>query len=415
MNVYGRMGRAVLCGACVAGLGWMVGCRTVPDEQKMRELRGQAAEERLHELAEKLPAEGSVYVSGALKLSDAVEKAIEKNLSLKQARQAREIARGRIQASYTEALPSLDLTGGYTRLDDDLATLQNGVETRGRFQDQTFVGLRVTQPLFNGRIGAALRAAQLYATWAEMGIRQAQEDVVYAVIVAYYNAILSAHLLDVNLAALETAEGQLSDVRARRRQGMASNYDELRAEVEVSNFKAEVLGAQNEKDLAYTTLFRLIGASPESEVELTDAIPLVMEDITFEAAARLALERRADLAEAEYAVRMQRESVAVVKSRYLPEISGFVSQEWASPDPHNSRSSDWGDEWMAGVQVSLPIFDGLGRRGQLIEERAKLEQLELGLRDTEEKVISQIRQLVLSLKTAEEFANSQSQNLKTAK
>ena len=38
----------------------------------------------------------------------------------------------------------------------------------------------------------------------------------------------------------------------------------------------------------------------------------------------------------------------------------------------------------------------------------------IALRDTEEKVVSEIRQAVLSLKTAEEFAYSQNQNLETA-
>lgn len=396
----------------VAGL--LAGCTHVPDEQEMRDLRSTAAATRLHELREKLPTEGSVYVTGELSLHEAIQQALEKNLSLKQAREEREIARGRILASYTEALPTIELTGSYTRLDDDLATVVDGVEMKGRFQDQTSVGVRLTQPLFNARVGVAFRAARLYTLWAETGIRQSEEDIRYAVIAAYYDAILSGNLLAVNEAALETAAAQFSDVQARRRQGMASNYEVLRAEVEVSNFKAQVLQATNDKDLAYTTLYRLIGASPESDVVLVDLIPLVEESITFDEAARIALANRADLAAAEYALRMQRENLNTVRARYFPEVSGFVAQEWANPDPHDSKMDDWGDEWRAGIQLSLPIFDGLDRHGQMVQERAKLRQLELALRDAEEQVVSMIRQLVLSLKTAEEFAASQSKNLKTA-
>ena len=51
----------------------------------------------------------------------------------------------------------------------------------------------------------------------------------------------------------------------------------------------------------------------------------------------------------------------------------------------------------------------------MIQERAKLRQLEIGLQDAEERATSQIRQAVLSLATAAEFARSQSQNLETAK
>ena len=401
-------------GGIGASVAILSGCLRVPNAQEMRDLRAEKAETRLLELSEKKSAEGSAYLSGDLRLADAIAKALELNLSLQQARQARDISRGRIQESYSEVLPALDLTGDYLRRDEESGTTQNGTYGTTRYPDQYGAGLKLTQPLFNGRIGAALRTAKLYRTWAEMGIRQAEEDLRYETVSAYYNAILSGHLLEVNLAALETAERQLADTQARRRQGMASNYDELRAQVEVSNFRAQVLQARNGKDVAQTTLFRLIGASPESDVKLVDAIPLVMEEIAFAEALGTALERRADLAEAEYAVRMQRESVAAAQSRYLPEVSGYALQEWANPDPHDSSRDEWGDEWQAGVQLSLPIFDGLDRRGALVQERAKLRQCEIALRDVEEKAISQIRQLVRSLKTAEEFANSQSQNLETA-
>ena len=413
-NRIGLRPQAVLYGIMVCATLWS-GCMSVPDAREMRALRAEKSETRLRELSEKAPAVGAVYVSGDLSLAEAVSKAMELNLSLQQARQEREISRGRIQASYSEVLPALALSGDYVRRDEELGTMRDGVYTTTRYEDQYSAGLDLTQPLFNGRAGAALRAGKLYRLWAETGIRRAEEDVRFEVVSAYYQAVLSAHLLEVNLASLETAERQLADTKARRRQGMASNYDELRAEVEVSNFRAQVLQARNAKDVARTALFRLIGASPESDVKLVDSIPLVIEEITFDGALRTALECRADLAEAEYAVRMQRENVNNARSRYWPEISGHLSQEWANPDPHDSSRDAWGDEWQAGVQVSLPLFDGLDRRGVLIQERAKLKQYEIALCDIEEKVISQVRQLVLSLKTAEEFANSQSRNLETAK
>ena len=392
------------------------GCASVPDAEDMRALRAEKSGARLAELSDKAAStNGAAYLSGDLRLADALERANAMNLSLRRARQEREIARGRIQASYSSALPSLDLTGNYLRLDRELGSTRDGVYSVTRFQDQYSAGLDLAQPLFNGRIGPALRAGKLYRLWAETGIRQAEEDVRYEVVRAYYAAVLSAHLLEVNLASLRTAERQATDTKARRKQGMASNYDELRAEVEVSNFRAKVLQSRNDKDVAETALFRLIGASPESDVALVDSIPLVIEDIEFEDALRIALERRADLAGAEYALRLQRESVAEALSKYWPELSGFASQAWSNPDPHESSRNEWGDEWRAGLRASLPLFDGLARRGALIQERAKLRQQEIALRDTEDKTISQVRQLVLSLKTAAEFANSQSRNLETAK
>lgn len=391
------------------------GCLGVPDAEQMRQIRAESADQRLADLARKATTDRGVYLSGPMLLSEAVALALGYNRQLRQEAEGREIARGRIQASYAEALPALDLTGNYLRRDEELGTTVGGTYVVTRYQDQYNAGLKLTQPLFNGRIGAALRTARLYDAWTEAGIRVAEENVQRETIRAYYAAVLSEHLLAVRQQALATAERQLANAQARRRQGMASNYDELRAQVEVSNFRAQVLQARNDKDLAYTTLYRLIGASPESAVEPVDEIPLVEEPMDFATAARSALAQRADLIEAEYALRMQRESVAAARGRYLPEISGYAAQTWADPDPHDSGRDAWGDEWQAGVQASLPLFDGLDRRGTLIQERAKLRQAEIALEDAEERAISEIRQAVLSLKTAEEFARSQSQNLDTAR
>ena len=407
--------RAGTIAAAAALLALGAGCVGVPDDAQLRAIRAEAADRRLDDLAQKTTTDSGVYLSGPLLLWEAVALAQGYNRPLQQERVGREIASGRIQASYSEALPALGLTGSYVRRDEELGTtISSGEYVPTRLQDQYGAGLKLTQPLFNGRIGAALRAARLYGAWTEASIRAATEAVQRETIRAYYQAVLSEHLLDVNQTALETAERQLDDARARRRQGMASNYDELRAQVEVSNFRAQVLQARNDKDVAYTALYRLMGASPESAAELVDDVPLVLESIDFAVAARTALERRADLAVAEYALRLQRESVAAAQGRYWPEVSGYVSQTWANPDPHESSRDEWGDEWQAGVQLSLPLFDGLDRRGALLQERAKLRQLEIALQDAEERALSEIRQGVLSLKTAEEFAHSQSQNLATA-
>ncbi len=391
------------------------GCFSMPDNREMHVLRANKAVKRLQELDAKQTVEGSVHLTGNLLLQDAINKALEQNLRLRQAREEREIVRGHLQQSLAEILPGLALTGSYLRYDDELGAIREGAYSITRHQDQYRLGLRLTQPLFDGKMLPALRTSRLYRQKVEESIRQLEENIRYEVTTAYYNAVLSERILEVKFSSLKTAERQLTDTEVRRKQGMASNYDALRAEVEVSNFRAQVLQARNEKDVAYTALFRLIGASPASAVKLVDSIPLFIENISFSDALQTALTHRADLAEAEFMLKMQRENLSAIEGRYLPVLSAYAAQNWSNPHPRDSAKDSWGDERQAGLDLSLSIFDGLDRRGTLIQERARLRQAEIALRDAEEEVVSEIRQLLLSLKTAEEFANSQSRNLETAK
>lgn len=392
------------------------GCLSTPDLEAMRAERADAAVARQAALQERTPYEGrSIYLSGPLSLGDALSKALEFNLALQEEILGRETAAAQVQSAYQNVLPTVAASGSYTRLDDDLSTTQpDGTKSQGRLLDRYGVALTVSQPVFSGRIGAAMRAAHLTRDWAETKIRAAEELARYSVQAAYFKAILSQQLLAVKTTSLETAERQRSEVEVRRRQGMASNYDVLRATVEVSNCKAAVLQAQNDLDQAFTALFRLIGASPDSQVDLTTPLPLVRESIPFDSAIAIALASRADLATAEYAVRLQREALASARATYYPDVSVFFTESYANPDPHDSSADEWGDEWQAGAQASWTLFDGLATRGAVRKAKAELRQLELALQDAEEAVVSEIRQLVLSLKTAEEFADSQSQNLETA-
>ena len=392
-------------------------CLSTPDAEEMRDLRAASARSRIEALGERQPYAGrAFYLSGPLSLEDALARALDFSLALRQELLGRETASAKIQAAYQNVLPSLSASASYRRLDDDLSSVAaDGTFTRGRFLDQYDASLTLSQPLFSGRIGAAIRAARLTREWTETRIRAAEEQVRFDVQAAYFNAILSQHLFDVKSTSFETAQRQLDETTLRRRQGMASNYDHLRATVEVSNSKAALLQAQNDLDLAFTALFRLIGASPDSQVTLTTPLPLVRETIAFDDALAVALASRADLATAEYAVRLQREAVANARAAAIPTLSAYLTGALANPDPHDSASDEWGDEWRAGLNATWTLFDGLATRGAVREAEASLRQLELALQDAEESVVSEIRQRVLALRTAEEFADSQSQNLETAR
>lgn len=105
-----------------------------------------------------------------------------------------------------------------------------------------------------------------------------------------------------------------------------------------------------------------------------------------------------------------------MRSRYLPNISGFFGNTWARPDPHSvETNTTWGEAWQAGVQGAWPIFNGFQREGQIIQEKARLRQAQIDLVDTEETALYELTQALLSMENAVEFVQSQQLNLTRAK
>ncbi len=354
-------------------------------------------------------------VKGKLTLQDAIKVALLYNKPLQAVLQDKQVARGRVIESYSEALPDVSVVGNYTRQDE-----LRGFHVAGRTVtlgalDNYSVDLQVRQPIFRGgAISAAIRAAQIFSYLTDETVRGQIQTTIFEVASHYYDALLAQQLYEVNRDAVASAKAHLKDVRAKFSQGVASRFDVLRAEVDVSNFRAEMIQQQNRLHLAKTRLLKAMGVSQETEVQLVDELSYEPIKPILEEAVRIAHLNRPDLYAAELGVRLQKEAVRIAKSQYWPKVDAVFTQGWARPDPHTS-TDDWGHSWTAGVQLVMPIFDGLRRKGRLIQEKATLRKRQVELLDAEERTLLEIQQALLSLRDAEEFAESQRLNLQRAR
>jgi len=354
-------------------------------------------------------------IEGKLTLQDAIKVALLYNKPLQGVLQDKEVARGRVIESYSEALPNLSVLGNYRRLDQLGGFDVGGKSVTIGELDNYSVDLQVRQPVFRGgAISAALRAAQIFSHLTDETVRNQVQATIFDVARNYYDALLAQRLYEVNRDAVTSAEAHLEDVRKKLAQGVSSRFDLLRAQVDVSNFRAEMLQQQNRLHLAKTRLLKAMGVSQEAEVELAEELFYEPVKPSLDEVVRIAYLNRPDLYAAELGVRLQREAVRIARGQYGPKIDATFTQGWSRPDPHSS-ADNWGDSWTAGVQVEIPVFDGLRRKGRLIQERATLRKRRVELADAEERALLEIQQALLSLRDAEELVESQRLNLDRAK
>ena len=360
--------------------------------------------------------EARARLKGKLSLEDGLKFALSNNKSLQAAAQEREISRGVVLESYGNVLPKITGTADYIRLDETASFNVGGQSVSLGAVHNYSAGLQVTQPLFRGgAIPAALRSAKWVSLLANEQVRGAVHGVIYDVASAYYNTLLAQHLYEVNRDAVTSAKAHLKDVQVKRDQGLASDFDVLRAQVDVSLFEAQMIQQKNRINLSKTRLLRAMGVSQDSAVVLSDSLSYAPIKPVFDEAVRIAYDERADLYQVELTVKLQQEALQVARSKYWPKLDAFFRQEWAKPDPHSSTKNDWGDAWSAGLSATWPLFDGLQREGRIRQERERLKQKEITLIDTQEQALLEVRQAILSLRDAEEFVESQRLNLARAR
>jgi len=393
------------CAAAAVLFALTAGC--APTRQEYYAHLRRARLEAYRDWQEGRDEERSLRVDGNLDLDSAVRLGLKRNTQLLATLQEKERARGGVIEAYSELLPDLTFSSSYTRLDQPIVP--------GGSKDIYSYSFLVTQPLFRGRAFIAQRAAKLATFFSDETVRSAVESVVFDVAQAYFDSLLAEHLVGVQEISLEATLAHMQSVEQRKEQGVATEYDVLRARVEVSNVQAVLIAERNARDVARTRLYRAMGVSQRSQAHLTTPLSYVEGAPSFEEAVRIAFVNRPDIYLANMDVDIQREIVNDAYMGYLPTVDASYLALWSRPDPNNPANAHWDNTWQAGVQLDWTLFDGLSREGRIIQEKAVLRQRAILLMDAEQGAIQQIESALKGMRNAQELVETQKLNRERAK
>lgn len=374
----------------------------------------------------------------ALSVEEAVRRAASRSEEVQLARREVDLAAAEVTVARSQALPQIDARVNYTRtfrspfqgggiaVPDSLqfspdstlslaervsyiernAALAGLSGIGGLFGNLPFgqanaytAALSGTQLLYaGGRVGAALDIADDYQEIARLNLVEETADVELQVRTAYYRAALAGELVTISRAAVEQAEAFLADQRLRFETGTSSELDLLRAEVSAENLRPSLVEAENAADLARRELRRLVNLPETQPVVLTTelAAPDAAAIADTLASAALGLAQRAALAAAERQVEIGESQVRIARGSYLPNVSLSVNYG-GQLFPNNALdlgSAEWREDVTAGLEVSVPIFNGFRRRGEVQQARVNLDRTRLQLAQLEESVELQYRQAV---------------------
>jgi outer membrane protein len=268
----------------------------------------------------------------------------------------------------------------------------------------TYVALlQVSQPLFaGGRIRGTRRLAQHVQSAASLQLEETESDVVLSVRVAYLNAVLAGRLHEVAVQSRRTVEDHLHQVEAFRAAGTASEFDLLRARVDLANRDPLVVQTENAARLASLELRRLINIPADQPLVLTSAFSADSVAVD-EAALRRFMADRPMLQAAREVVAARETGVSIARSAWFPTVAlqanlGFQAypNSVAPPGP-----SEWRQDWSVALAVSWVPFDGFGRRGRIAEAQAQLRAAKLQEAQVEESLELQYTAALGDFRTAE--------------
>lgn len=336
-----------------------------------------------------------------LTILDVINRALENNLGVLLADDARGRAEGARWRALSNLLPSVNGRVAETRQIVDLAAygfpLPEGIPAIvGPFN------------LFDARLFASMSIIDLHAmndlraerhniAAAGHNYQGAREVVVLVAANAYLQALAASARADAARAQMQTAQALYTQANDLRQNGLIAGIDVLRAEVQLNTEKQRVTAMTNDFEKAKLQIGRIIGLPPGQEIALVSQLPDVpVPDITFNDALDRAYKARPDYQAALERVKAAEATRAAAVGDNLPSL--VVNADYGElVAPGNSHST-----FAVVGAVNIPIFQAGRTRGRVIEADVDLKSRRREADDLRAAIYYDVKTAFMDLQASQE-------------
>lgn len=388
-----------------------------------------------------------------LTLEEAIEIALNDNPTIKVA--DLEIRRQDYVRKETTGmlLPNLSASGSY-----NYAAVKQEMSREGLSfgADNTLTATaNLTIPLFAPAIYATLKLNRTQMEAAVEAARSSKINLVSEVRKTYYGILLAEQSLEVLLASEQTIGQTVDNTKAMFESGLASEYDLLTAEVQLSNLQPTIIQTRNSIDIAKMLLKMHLGIPQEVDVAVSgDLDTYTMQIMNGAAPYSIDISENSDLRNLDLQEQMLQQQIRLINTQRMPTIAAFGSLTLTGNDMGNINFmssgggmdigdiSDypnlvnsgmlpelvklfgnifggsggsaepqshfwWQNPINVGVQISVPIFAGLTNVNKVRQTRNTLSQLTLQREYLRQSIVMQAQSAVNNIMTAREkmYAN----------
>jgi outer membrane protein len=251
----------------------------------------------------------------------------------------------------------------------------------------------LVQNIFSLSLIQRWRAAKTGVDVAGLEAEVTKRDVMATAGLLYMEASRAEAAVKARQADLELSQQLLKLAQDRKKAGVATGLDVTREEVQVENTRQRLLVAQNDHESAKLNLIRTLGIDFNVSVTLTDELTLAnVESQTPETALTVARENRAELKAQITRQKLASLSLSSVTSERIPSLSLNGDYGWIGLKPDEALATR-----SVGLMLSVPIFDGGQRESRISENRSRVRQESIRMKDVSDQVTLEVRSALLTL------------------
>ncbi len=301
----------------------------------------------------------------------------------------------------------------------------------------------VSMPLFVPAVYEQLKLNRTQMESAVESARATRIDMIASVRSAYYNVLLAEQSLAVLQEAVLTTERVVENTKSLYENGLASEYDYLTAQVQLSNLRPQVLQTENAIGITKLQLKMYLSIPADVDVEVVGTLDSFRDKVLLSEDYSRDINDNTTLRSLDIQAEMLKHQERLLKASRMPVVAAFGQVSYMGQERVDlsglmggmaggaggqqsdivaqtraaaaSQSKFW---WQCpisvGAQISIPLFAGFKTVNQLREVNNQIAQLNIQREYAEEGIRLQVEQAINTLITARETMLSNERTVEQA-
>ncbi|HNV96217.1 MAG TPA: TolC family protein [Bacteroidales bacterium] len=356
-----------------------------------------------------------------LTLPQAIELGIKQNLMRQVSELEVEKKQTKVKEYMANLFPNIKASGSYNRnIDLPVIFMPDGPPFYGNVlkigSNNSYTGgVSFGLPLFNMAIYESIALGKKDVELTKEKLRENEIQLTTNIKKTYYNLLLLKESYRVMNKSYTHALENVKNITQMNQQGMVSDYDKIRAQVQVENLKPNLIQLQKSYDNVMR-LFKLL-LNIDDSIQVVIDTTLIYDHNMVETISNdgIQYENNTTLRQLQIQKSLIKSQLRLTQSNMYPTLTAIGNYQYQS-QANDYKFSDyrWVKTSILGLQLNIPLFAGLSVHRQIKQVNITAKELELQEQFTRKNIETQINTALSNMQVAQEKLEWAKQNMQLA-
>lgn len=305
--------------------------------------------------------------SKKLTLQESIELGLQNSKDLKISQSKLNSSDAKVSEVNSMFLPQLKFMANYTRLSDNVPPFEVTtpfspipIRISDPVLDNYNLKLSFQQPIFTGlKLLSSKKAAEYNLNASEFEYSKEKNDAAFNIHFTFWNYYKAMQMKGLLVNSLIQIEKHLTNTKNFMDNGLATQNDYLKLQVQYSNTKLQLIEAENNLVVARAVFNKALGLKLDSQTEIsTEEIQIQAVEYNIEDLINEAKENRDEIESLAFRLKAANENISAARSSSFPNLYLNGNYNYSNPNTRfQPLTAKFNDTWDVGVTLSWDVWD----------------------------------------------------------